>query len=83
MYELLFFGAPDRIRTCDTRLRKPVLYPAELRALIYPVLARISPRSEKYGLVAKNSVNQAAGLCSNVSDFRVFQCNFTCCDFPV
>ena len=28
------YGAPERIRTSDTRLRKPVLYPAELRALI-------------------------------------------------
>ena len=27
-----FFGAPGRIRTCDLRLRRPVLYPAELRA---------------------------------------------------
>jgi hypothetical protein len=27
------FGAPDRIRTCDQRLRKPLLYPAELRVL--------------------------------------------------
>ena len=26
------YGAPGRIRTCDTRLRRPVLYPAELRA---------------------------------------------------
>ena len=26
------YGAPERIRTSDTRLRKPVLYPAELRA---------------------------------------------------
>jgi hypothetical protein len=26
------FGAPGGIRTPDTRLRKPVLYPAELRA---------------------------------------------------
>ncbi len=25
-------GAPDRIRTCDLRLRKPSLYPTELRA---------------------------------------------------
>ena len=24
-------NAPDRIRTCDTWLRKPVLYPAELQ----------------------------------------------------
>src|SRR5215471_12800509 len=25
-------GAPDRIRTCDPWLRKPILYPTELRA---------------------------------------------------
>ena len=25
-------GAPGRIRTCDRRLRRPMLYPAELRA---------------------------------------------------
>jgi hypothetical protein len=25
-------GAPGRSRTCDPRFRKPVLYPAELRA---------------------------------------------------
>ena len=29
-------GTPDRIRTCDLRLRRPLLYPAELRALISP-----------------------------------------------
>ena len=26
-------GAPGRIRTCDPRLRRPVLYPTELQAL--------------------------------------------------
>lgn len=26
------YGAPDMIRTCDRWYRKPVLYPAELRA---------------------------------------------------
>ena len=26
-------GTPDRIRTCDPRLRRPMLYPTELRAL--------------------------------------------------
>ena len=25
-------GTPDRTRTCDPRLRRPMLYPAELRA---------------------------------------------------
>ncbi len=28
---LEFVGAPDTIRTCDTRFRKPLLYPSELR----------------------------------------------------
>jgi hypothetical protein len=27
------FGTPDRTRTCYPRLRRPVLYPNELRAL--------------------------------------------------
>ncbi len=27
-----FLSAPDRIRTCDLRFRRPTLYPAELRA---------------------------------------------------
>jgi hypothetical protein len=27
-------GTPDRIRTYDLRLRKPTLYPAELRVLV-------------------------------------------------
>ncbi len=26
------FGAPGRTRTCNIRLRRPVLYPVELRA---------------------------------------------------
>jgi hypothetical protein len=26
-------GAPGRIRTCDPRIRSPLLYPAELQAL--------------------------------------------------
>src|SRR5688500_7574586 len=30
---LRLVGAPDRIRTCDLWLRRPTLYPAELRAL--------------------------------------------------
>lgn len=30
--ERLGFGGPGRIRTCDQRVRSPVLYPAELRA---------------------------------------------------
>ena len=33
-----FIGPLDRIRTCDHRNRNPVLYPAELRAVIYPYI---------------------------------------------
>ena len=28
-----FFGVPGRIRTCDPRFRRPMLYPTELRRL--------------------------------------------------
>ncbi len=28
-------SAPDRIRTCDLRFRRPTLYPAELRARVW------------------------------------------------
>lgn len=31
---LFFLGTPDRIRTYGLRLRKPTLYPAELRVLV-------------------------------------------------
>ena len=30
---VILSGAPDRSRTCDLRLRRPTLYPTELRAL--------------------------------------------------
>src|ERR1043165_7933600 len=33
-------GAPDRIRTCGLRLRRPPLYPAELRARKGPGVER-------------------------------------------
>ena len=32
---LNIFGAPGRTRTCNPRLRRPVLYPVELRALFF------------------------------------------------
>src|SRR5215210_2039627 len=32
-------SAPDRIRTCDLRFRRPTLYPAELRAPVRPRIA--------------------------------------------
>lgn len=39
---LFFYGAPGTIRTCDLRIRSPVLYPAELRALKTETLYRVS-----------------------------------------
>ena len=34
------FGPPDRVRTCDPRLRRPMLYPTELRAVRHSVEIR-------------------------------------------
>ena len=39
------YGPPDRIRTCDPRLRRPMLYPAELRAA-----RRLSKRGRGEGI---------------------------------
>ncbi len=32
VYAMQVIGAPDRTRTCNLRLRRPLLYPVELRA---------------------------------------------------
>ena len=32
-------GAPDRNRTCNRRLRRPMLYPVELRAQLFEIIA--------------------------------------------
>ena len=32
-------GAPDRTRTCNRRLRRPMLYPIELRAQLFEIIA--------------------------------------------
>src|SRR5947208_6037388 len=50
-------SAPDRIRTCDLRFRRPTLYPAELRARGWacdgtprrPMLAVLRPRAGPAG----------------------------------
>jgi hypothetical protein len=55
---LFRYGAPERIRTSDTRLRKPVLYPAELRALI--ALFRAG---------SKNNAIRLTGLWPKVTEF--------------
>ena len=36
-----FFGGPDRIRTCDTWFRKPLLYPLSYGALPIKGLTRV------------------------------------------
>ena len=49
---MLIIGAPDRIRTYDLRLRKPTLYPAELRVqtgnTTGVILACSADKSQKY-----------------------------------
>lgn len=37
---IVLFGVPDRVRTCDLWLRKPTLYPAELRVHVKPLATR-------------------------------------------
>ena len=39
---IIAFGAPERTRTPDTRFRKPLLYPAELRARMLRTRCRVS-----------------------------------------
>ena len=47
-YTRHIIGAPEEIRTPDTRLRRPLLYPTELQAHIdTPVLAELRPPKKK------------------------------------
>src|SRR5881296_2618928 len=47
--------APDRIRTCDLRFRRPTLYPAELRALDRSSVA-LEERALRAGGVERKAV---------------------------
>src|SRR5688572_15970606 len=49
-----FLDAPDRIRTCDLRFRRPTLYPAELRAPVRPRIATGSG-SSRFGAEAERA----------------------------
>jgi hypothetical protein len=40
---ITYRNAPCRTRTCDRRIRNPLLYPAELRALFYGLIRRSQP----------------------------------------
>ena len=68
-----YHGAPCRIRTCDLRIRSPLLYPAEPRArkhppkytstpLFAPAAARITYLAEKPGFEPGFPVSQETRL---------------------
>jgi hypothetical protein len=50
---LVFLGAPGRSRTCDPRIRSPMLYPTELQARQVLTIheRRANWRGASYGLV--------------------------------
>ncbi len=48
------YGAPGRTRTCNPRLRRPMLYPVELQA---PSLSLALTRSSSVFIVAKKTLN--------------------------
>ena len=67
--DLSWYGAPERIRTSDTRLRKPVLYPAELRARGKWDHTVCSGRSgSRAPIRQRHRLSRAAGLSSATSD---------------
>ena len=53
-----FYGTPGTIRTCDLWLRKPTLYPAELRVLVNET----KPRGFFSSRRAKNVIFARAAL---------------------
>ena len=66
-----FFGAPDRIRTCDLCLRRAALYPAELRVrlmrAISPVLWR---RNGKLSCSSKEIISKTQAIDQSVYLFK-------------
>src|SRR6478735_8404761 len=68
-----FDGAPDRSRTCDLWLRKPTLYPTELRAHAAHLTRRLVQRPPRRGrLAAIERARYNAAFCaqSNASERR-------------
>ena len=66
-YSLHLFGTPDRIRTCDLRIRSPLLYPAELRAHKGPPKMCCGQRQHVFIHVDSGSVNS---LIKESSDYK-------------
>ena len=44
---ILFYGTPGTTRTCDLRIRSPLLYPAELQAQQEDLLSKNGPYVHK------------------------------------
>ena len=60
-YTRHIIGAPEEIRTPDTRLRRPLLYPTELQAHIdTPVLAELRPPKKESGAGDGNRTHAAS-----------------------
>src|SRR5262249_41313055 len=69
LLSMQIFSAPDRIRTCDLRFRRPTLYPTELRARAGPgprtvdsrgPAASYSSPSERCATIAQGSIRVEA-----------------------
>ena len=51
---VMWVSAPDTTRTCYLRLRRPSLYPAELRGQLYSVLPQVRCVTVTVGFVFRN-----------------------------
>jgi hypothetical protein len=53
IYKMLSHSAPCGTRTHDPRIRNPLLYPAELRALLYGLYGITRPEDTMFGSTGK------------------------------
>ena len=62
-------GTPERIRTSDLRLRRPTLYPAELRALSWFGADGLrSPTTDSLGVIPVDALRRAMD-CEELSEW--------------